>query len=231
MAENGVDGAVGVHVEVRVGDAGRDAASVLRGRRADLLIMDPFDDRGALRRDTRAVAAACWRGALRFDAKVVPRRCRVRCCLVADAGANGDWARYGLPSLGVRLTEAVDVADDDLCDRAAVLADDESLAAPRKVELSVARSGVAAAACVWAVVHCGAGICLTTALDGLGIDVAAATHVASRRPVDLRILAPRRCVKNGVERLAVSSGRFAWTDSSQTAPADAVWRVLRAHKH
>ena len=228
VAENGVDGAVGVHVEVRVGDAGRDAASVLRGRRADLLIMDPFDDRGALRRDTRAVAAACWRGALRFDAKVVPRRCRVRCCLVTDAGANGDWARYGLPTLGARLTEAVDVADDDLCDRAAVLADDESLAAPRKVELSVARSGVAAAACVWAVVHCGAGICLTTALDGLGIDVAAATHVASRRPVDLRILAPRRCVKNGVERLAVSSGRFAWTDSSQTAPADAVWRVLRA---
>ena len=42
--------------------------------------------------------------------------------LVADAGANGDWARYGLPSLGTRLTEAVDVADDDLCDRAALKA-------------------------------------------------------------------------------------------------------------
>ena len=35
-------------------------------------------------------------------------------------------------------------------------------------------------------------------------------------------------MKNGVERLAVSSGRFAWTEPSQTAPADAVWRVLRA---
>lgn len=225
VAENGVTGTVGVNVDVKVGDAGRDAASILRGRRADLLVIDPFDARGVLKEDVRAVTAACWRGALRFDAKVVPHKCRVRCCLVADAGENGDWANYGLPTVGARMTEAIDVASDDLCDRAAVLANDENLVAPRKIDLSVSRSGVAAAACVWAVVHCGTGVSLTT--GGLGIDVAEATHVAARRPVDLHGLAPRRCVKQGVERLVVSSGRFAWTDS-HAAPADTVWRVLRA---
>ena len=225
VAENGVTGTVGVNVDVKVGDAGRDAASILRGRRADLLVMNPFDARGVLKEDTRAVAAACWRGALRFDARVVPQRIRVRCCLVADAGENGDWASYGLPTTGARLTDAVDVASYDLCDRGAVLANDENLVAPRKIELSVTRSGVAAAACVWAVVHCGVGVQLTT--DGIGMDVAEATHVAARRPVDLRGLAPRRCVNHGVEQLFVSNGRFAWTDS-HAAPADAIWRVLLA---
>ena len=218
----------GCSVEVRVGGAGRDAASVLRGRRADLLIMDPFDDRGALRRDTRAVAAACWRGALRFDAKVVPRRCRVRCCLVADAGANGDWARYGLPSLGTRLTEAVDVADDDLCDRGGP----RGRRKPRRpAEGRALRRTFGHRR---RRVRVGGSALRRRNLpdDGARKAASASTwprpHVASRRrPVDLRILAPRRCVKNGVERLAVSSsGAPPGPTPCRSAPADAVWRVL-----